>query len=203
MSAPSVNTVVFDVGKVLIDFSYREFFALLEERGARLDSVEDFARKVDLARYEQGELECRRFLAGINRLLAEPLEEARLKTAWNALFSPQQEMLAFARSLMSGYRVFLLSNIGRLHWEHLLSRYELDAFCHDRLASFEAGAMKPSARIFRSAVRRFALRPDATVFIDDRRENVDGAIACGWHGIHHRTPGATRRAVLELLGDNR
>lgn len=198
----SIDTVVFDVGKVLIDYSYQEFFALLGDRGARIDGVEDFARQVELARYEHGELDCSAFLAGINRLLAEPLAEARLKTAWNALFTPLDEMLDFASSLKGGYRVFLLSNIGRLHWEHLLSSYALDALCDDRLASFEAGAMKPSARIFAAAEQRFRLHPEATVFIDDRRENVDGAIACGWHAVHHHDSRTTRRTLMELLDEN-
>ena len=95
-------------------------------------------------------------------------------------------MFALATGLMSDYRVYLLSNIGDLHWAHLDGRYGLGGLVHGALASFRTGAVKPHAAIFREAERRFDLEPAHTVFIDDLSANVRGATACGWRGIHHR-----------------
>ena len=195
-----VKYIVFDLGKVLIDFSYVDFFALLRERGVQADRAEDFLLQARLHDYEHGYLTCDDFLAGMNRLLARPLAQEQLIDAWNGLFTPIPEMLELAAELKNHYPVYLLSNIGRLHWEFLLTTYELDAYCHDRLASFEAGAMKPAATIYQAAQQRFALEPEHTLFIDDKEENIRGATACGWQGFVHQNPTATRKRLYEVTG---
>jgi len=65
--------------------------------------------------------------------------------------------------------------------------------------SYLAGVMKPDPGIYREAERRFALEPPATVFIDDRADNVAAAGARGWAGIVHRDYAATL-ADLRRLG---
>lgn len=199
-SAAPVKYLVFDLGKVLIDYSYTDFFALLHRRGIQTLEVEEFLLQVRLSDYEHGYLNCTDFLAGMNRLLADPLPETELIAAWNGLFTPIPEMLRLVHQLKQRYPLYLLSNIGKLHWEFLLAAYELDAVCHDRLASFEAGAMKPAADIYVAAQQRFALEPEHTLFIDDKAENIRGATDCGWQGIVHRDP-CTTKALLRGLID--
>jgi FMN phosphatase YigB (HAD superfamily) len=99
---------------------------------------------------------------------------------------------------MVDYRVYLLSNVGDLHWRHLDERYGLERLTHGVVASFRVGAVKPSAAIYREAERRLGLEPAATVFIDDLQPNVAGAEACGWRAIHHRSAAET----ILRLGDH-
>ena len=93
--------------------------------------------------------------------------------------------------------MFLLSNIGDLHWAHLSREYRLHAIGHGALPSYLAGVMKPHAGIYAEAERRFALEPAATVFIDDRADNIAGARARGWRGIVH----GGYHGTLTALGD--
>ncbi|PTS90815.1 haloacid dehalogenase [Sphingomonas sp. HMWF008] len=44
----------------------------------------------------------------------------------------------------------------------------------------ELGCVKPSADFYRAIEKRTGFAPDALFFIDDKIENVDAAIACGW-----------------------
>jgi len=46
--------------------------------------------------------------------------------------------------------------------------------------------MKPHPAIYAEAERRFALEPSATVFIDDRADNIATARTRGWQGITHQ-----------------
>jgi HAD superfamily hydrolase (TIGR01509 family) len=114
------------------------------------------------------------------------------------MFALQPDMVELARRLTARYRVYLLSNVGDLHWEHLCEQYGMDRIGHDALPSFVAGVMKPDAAIYAQAERRFALEPAATVFIDDRSENVDAARVRGWHGIVHASCEATRLKLRAL-----
>jgi FMN phosphatase YigB (HAD superfamily) len=115
------------------------------------------------------------------------------------MFERWDEMFELAAGLMTGYRVYLLSNIGDLHWAHLDSLYGVDSLAHGACASFRVRAVKPHPDIYRKAEAMFDLDPAATVFLDDLAPNVAGARACGWHAIHH-TDAAVTRAGLRALG---
>ena len=51
------------------------------------------------------------------------------------------------------------------------------------LFSFEVKQIKPEPEIYHSLLERFHLRAEECVFLDDRQNNVDGAIACGISAI--------------------
>jgi 2-haloacid dehalogenase len=114
------------------------------------------------------------------------------------MFKLDPPMVDLAHRLSGRYRVYLLSNIGDLHWVHLSREYGLHAIGHGALPSYLAGVMKPHAGIYAEAERRFALTPPATVFIDDRADNIAAARARGWHGIVHADYPSTRRALRSL-----
>jgi len=198
----AIDAVVFDVGRVLIDYSYTDFFRLLNGRGADLVSEEQFSDRVGLVDYEQGRIDNDEFIARLNSCLAQPLPAEVLVAAWNDLFTPVVAMLDFARQLKASCGVYLLSNTSALHWAHLKTTYRLEEICHDLFASYEVGQMKPAPGIFHAAAERFSLTAARTLFIDDKQENVSGAMACGWQGLWHRSPMATKQAVLELIGDD-
>ncbi len=195
-----VSDVVFDVGRVLIDFSYDRFAAKLRRHGAECVGAEDFLAHVNLIGYEHGEISSSEFLRQINRLLENALPEEELISAWNDIFTPIREMLALAGILKQHCGVYLLSNTSELHWQHIQVAFGLDKISHDRLASYEVGAMKPAAEIFAAACHRFDLRPETTVFIDDLQTNTQGAIACGWHAIWHQDFASTRAQLRQLTG---
>ncbi len=193
-----VHHVVFDLGKVLVDFSYSQLFPLLRRRGALIRDVEDFAVRVKLADYEHGRMSTDDFLHGINGLLSAPLDVVELKNAWCGIFTPQPQMMTLARRLRTQVGVYIISNTGKIHWDHLRERFSLNDLCDDAFASCEVGQMKPAAGIFATAEERFGFTPAEVVFIDDREENVAGAIACGWQAIQHQSYAQTRDALIEM-----
>ena len=193
-----IGHLVFDLGKVLVHFSYSQLFPLLQKRGALFTDIEEFATRVGLIEYEHGRITTEEFLARLNGLLSAPLGRDEVEKAWCGIFTPLPQMLALLRRLRSQVRTYIISNTGEIHWQYLCERFDLDSLCDDAFPSCEVGRMKPAPEIYRLAEKRFGFRPEEAVFIDDRAENVEGAIACGWHGIHHQSYGQTRDALLEL-----
>lgn len=193
-----INTLIFDLGKVLVDFSYAEFFPLLRRAGASIDDAEDFAAQVGLVEYEEGRIASAEFFRRVNVLLDKPLEQSVLEAAWCHIFTPIPQMLNLARQLRRRVKTAILSNTSEIHWRYLHERFHLEDLCDNCLASFELGTMKPGADIYELAAGRLAARPQNLVFIDDRRDNVEGARACGWGAIHHQSYGQTREELLQL-----
>ena len=199
MSAPRViRNIVFDIGWVLVRLNYRPLLGLLRAHGAQVGDRDAVMKRLWLEEHETGRLPGRGLLERIQGLVRLPvsLEEAEAK--WLDMFELEPAMVDLAHRLGEHHRVFLLSNIGDLHWAHLSREYRLHAIGHGALPSYVAGVMKPHAGIYAQAERRFALEPAATVFIDDRADNVAAARARGWYGIVHQDHADTLAGLQTL-----
>ena len=201
MATPqSVRNVIFDIGWVLVRLDYRPLLAFLQAHGAQLADRAAVMTSIRLEEHETGQLPGQGLLErlrGLTRTQTASLDEMRVK--WLDMFQLEPAMIELAHRLSERHRVFLLSNIGDLHWVHLSREYRLHAIGHGALPSYVAGVMKPHAGIYAEAERRFALEPAATVFFDDRPDNVATATARGWHGIVHQGHPQTLRR-LQALG---
>jgi putative hydrolase of the HAD superfamily len=113
--------------------------------------------------------------------------------------SYRDEMWAAADDFRArGGKTAFLSNgvaeiMARIRQDRPLERW-FDAV----VVSCELGVVKPDAEIFRICLDRLGTPPDRTLFVDDRRENTDGAAALGIVTLtfsrHHRA--ADVRALL-------
>jgi HAD superfamily hydrolase (TIGR01509 family) len=184
---PAIRNIVFDIGWVLVRMNYRPLLEFLQAHGAQLADRDTVMSGIRLEDHETGQLPGHGLLErlrGLTRSQGASLEQMHLK--WVDMFELEGRMVDLAHRLSERYRVFLLSNIGDLHWTHLAREYRLHAIGHGALPSYIAGVMKPHPAIYAEAERRFRLEPAATVFIDDREDNIASACARGWHGIVHR-----------------
>jgi putative hydrolase of the HAD superfamily len=179
---------VFDLGRVLFDFSHQPFIDHLCAHGAVFADTADFLKKTRLLDFEHGLVTADEFIALVTSNLTRLPDRAELVRCWQDIFTPIEPMLAFQRSLRGRYRVYILSNASVLHWDYLCDRYHLKSLADDVLGSFEVFAMKPEPEIYRAAEVRFDLVPAQTVFIDDVYANVIGAREAGWHAFQHCSP---------------
>jgi HAD superfamily hydrolase (TIGR01509 family) len=66
--------------------------------------------------------------------------------------------------------------------------------------SGDVGLHKPQPEIFRLGCERVGLEPKACVFVDDLRENCEGAKAVGMTAVLHRGADTTVPELERLLG---
>lgn len=105
------------------------------------------------------------------------------------------EMLLLLKQLKhQGYTTALLSNIGA----PLVSYVEQHPFEDiDRyFFSCEMGLIKPEKGIYERALQGLGCQPEAAVFIDDRRENVEAATRLGIPSILFRTCDVLKEQLL-------
>lgn len=180
-----IDSVVFDIGRVLVRLDFRSILAYFSRHGLDTGGMDALLEQIELAAYERGEFDGEELLRRIARLGDGRMEVEELHREWLGMFTPDEEMLALARSIADRHRVYLLSNIGDLHWDFLSREIEVESIGHGALPSFRARASKPDPAIYRHAERLFGLDPSRTVFVDDLVANVDAARQRGWRAIHH------------------
>ena len=193
-----IRNIVFDIGWVLVRLNYRPLLALLTSRGAHVGDRDAVMASIRLEDHETGRLPGRGLMERLAALTRLPVVLEELEAVWLDMFELEPPMVELAHRLSERYQVYLLSNIGDLHWAHLAREYHLHRIGHGALPSYLAGVMKPQAGIYAEAERRFALEPPATVLIDDRADNIASARGRGWHGIVHRDYAGTLAALHRL-----
>ena len=194
-----IRNIVFDIGWVFVRLDPRPILEFLLQHQAACADLPSLIASIELNEHECGRLSGPALLERMGALTARPIPREELHAKWLDMFQLDPPMVELAHALAERYGVYLLSNIGELHWEHLCREYALHRIGHGALPSFVAGVMKPHPGIYVEAERRFALEPASTVFIDDRAENIEAARARGWHGIVHRDLARTV-ADLRSLG---
>lgn len=199
------DAVVFDLGKVLLDFDYGIVVGKLVARG-RLTQVELKQLLVEsplLPAYERGELSSRDFF-----------EVVRLETGFDGsyeefagyfadIFAPIEPMVALQAALRArGVPTFIFSNTNDLAIEHVRRTYPFFGGFDGYVLSYEHGSMKPDAALYEVVERVTGRRGPSLLYLDDRPENVEAGTARGWHAVMHADPAATweRVRAAGLLG---
>lgn len=95
-----------------------------------------------------------------------------------------------------GHRLYVLGNWSREEFDRARPRLPFLDLFEDVLISGDCGILKPDEGIYVQAESRFGLVPENTVFIDDRAENVEAALARNWNGIVFESP---RKLYLVLM----
>lgn len=95
--------------------------------------------------------------------------------------APTAELIAELKA--AGYRLFVLSNMSKDYIEFLR---EMPVFQHfeGEIVSCEVGLIKPEREIYNLLLDRYNLDPEQTMFIDDRKPNVDAAAEVGINPFH-------------------
>jgi 2-haloacid dehalogenase len=197
------DTVIFDLGGVLIEWDprhlYRKLFAGDEA------AMEHFLANVCTHEWNRGQDAGRSFAEGARLLKAEHPDKAELIDAYGERFDemmpgPVAGSVAILAELRErGTALYGLTNFSAETYPPAFARFEFLGWFRGIVVSGEVKAIKPDPRIFRALIDTYAIDPHCAVFIDDVPANVEAATALGIHGIHFTTPKALR-AELAALG---
>ena len=169
----------FDLGKVLVDFSYEQMLAQI---GAVAEIEPEAVRAAlfdgDLLRQlECGRLSSAEFYEAFCAATGSRPDFTVMATAASAIFSLNLPVLPIVAQLQeAGYRMGILSNTCALHWDYCRSQYRIvsDGFSVHAL-SFRIGAAKPEAAMFLAAAELAGVRPEEIFYVDDMPQHVAGA----------------------------
>ena len=196
------RAVIFDLGKVMVDFEYAQAGAVI---AAKSDlSCEEIRQVIDhtplLCRYETGSISTQEFFTAVRAAAGYRGTVEEFGRAFADVFTVIESSVELNRALRRrGIPTFVLSNTNELHLGHIRERFPFYAEFDGYVLSYEVGAMKPDEKIYLAAEKLTGKRGAEILFLDDRADNIAAAAARGWQVIHHQTPEATR-ARFEQLG---
>lgn len=180
------TAVVFDLGGVLIDWDARYLYrSLLPDDGA----IEAFLREVRFEEWNEALDAGGDWDEAVERLASRHPERRALIEAFRdrweeTLGRPIEPAVEIVRELVDArVRAFALSNWSDRTYAIARPRFPFLGWFEGVVVSGEVGITKPDPRIYRTLLERYELEPGATVFVDDRRPNVDAAERLGIRGV--------------------
>ena len=196
--------LLVDFGGVLTTNVFESFRAFCEDEGLDPEAIKRLfrgePRAIEYVRaLERGELTEEGFAERFGELLElEPDRRAGLVERMFGHIRPDDEMVeALRRARAQGVRTGLISNsMGA-------GRYDRSTFPElfdGVVISGDEGMHKPQPEIYRLGCERVCLEPADCVFVDDLRENCEGAEAVGMTAVLHRGAERTLPRLEELLG---
>lgn len=101
-----------------------------------------------------------------------------------------------------GGRRGVFTNNGPLE-EEVLTRLYPDAFgpFEHLLFCWRLTANKPDPAVYRQVTALLAVSPGQIGFADDSADNVEAALACGWHAATRPAGAAARRGLARWLAN--
>ena len=173
-----IQTVIFDLGKVLIPFDFNRGYQAMEKLcGIAACDIPARIATTDLVqRFETGLVSAEDFVEQLSRQLGMNIGYDRFCDLWSSIFLPEPLLPeSMIEGLRRRHRVLLLSNTNAIHFEMIRDRYPILNHFDDFVLSYQVRAMKPSPAIFREAFVRARCRPEEIFFTDDIGAYVEAA----------------------------
>ena len=193
--------VVFDLGKVLVDFDYDIAIPRIAARSTLppAEVKKFFFQSHLLVDYESGRLTRQEFFEAVCKATGFRGTIEEFGELFADIFMPIPPMIELHAGLRHrGIPTYIFSNTNDLAIEHIRQNFPFFRDFDGYIFSYKVKAMKPDAKIY-EALEKLAGRHGADIlYIDDRPENVAAGVARGWGTILHETPEKKRaREPLE------
>ncbi len=185
-----IKAVVFDLGKVLVDFDYG--IAARTLAGKSKSSAEEIRAIIDqtplLFRYESTQITTQEFFEEVRRRIGFRGSFDEFAASFGDIFTEIPAMTRLHAEIRArGVPTFILSNTNEIAVGHIRRNFPFFANFTDYIFSFEHGVLKPADRIYEITEQRSGCREGEILFLDDKPENTEAGAKRGWRTICHRT----------------
>lgn len=182
-----IDTVIFDLGNVLIDFCWEKCFRdVLGLSGEQFEKLANATTRADTwNKHDKGEMSADEIL---NEFIQnDPSMENEIRIMWEHLpdmLDPFDYSIPWVRDLKKrGYKVYILSNFSRKAYEDASEKMDVVKEADGAILSFQEKLIKPDHSIYELLLSRYNINPENAIFFDDREDNIIAARECGIKGV--------------------
>ena len=198
----SINTVIFDLGGVLIDWNprhlYRKIFNTEEE-------VTWFLENVCTGEWNDQQDAGRSFEEATEELVQKFPDHEEAIRAWygrwqETISGPIHETVEVLKTIKDSgkYKLYALTNWSAETFPWALDNFEFLHWFEGIVVSGVEKTRKPFPDFYQILFDRYNINPAQAVFIDDNVKNVIGSREVGLPVIHFQTPNQLKEELIKL-----
>lgn len=196
------DTLIFDLGGVLIDWNprylYRSIFEDEQEMEAFLSEVctPDWNEQQDAGRPAEE--------ATRQKIAERPEYESAIRAYYGRwpemLGGPIEGTVKLLQQLRARqqYRIYALTNWSHETWPVAWEQYDFLRWFEGILVSGQEKMKKPDPRIYQLLLERYAIQPGSALFIDDNLRNVEAAQKLGINALRFQSPETLGKTLQQM-----
>lgn len=183
-----IKNIIFDMGKVLIDFDREYFLDCFDvtNKEDRKILMKEVFYSVEWAMMDRGTLDEKDAYERVIKNIPERLHSKAYDCLfnWDKVVKPIEGMCEYIKELKDrGYKIYLLSNASHRCLDEYFKTFEVSKYFDGKVVSAFINRVKPEKEIFEYLLNKYDLKKEECVFTDDAIQNVDGAIFNGIKAI--------------------
>jgi 2-haloacid dehalogenase len=197
-----IDTVIFDLGGVLIDWNprhlYRKIFKSEEE-------IDWFLQNICTHEWNEQQDAGRSFEEATNELLAKfPEHEIPIRAwydRWEETISGSiPDTVEILRQIKESkkHRLYALTNWSEQTFPWALNNFEFLHWFEGIVVSGIEKSRKPFPDFYHTLLNRYQIDPAKAIFIDDVPRNIAGAEAVGIQGVHFQSPAQLKEELKRI-----
>ena len=196
-----ITTVIFDIGNVLADFTWKEHYEsfgydeAMVERIARATIMNPAWNEIDRGVMKPEDI-IQSFVDSdpeIEQDIRKVLENIKTMVSRNDYAIPWIQDLK-----SKGYRTLYLSNFAEKAESECAYALDFIPYMDGGILSYQEKVIKPMPEIYELLIERYKLIPEECVFLDDTMTNLVGAEKFGIHTIHFQNQAQAVEALRKL-----
>jgi len=186
-----IKTIIFDLGGVLIDWN-PEYVYLKEFNGDRIKMKWFFDNICTPSWNEQQDEGKLMKKATQERVKLFPEYKRLIEMFYGRWEEMLKEEISGTVKILenlkrNNYRLIALTNWSAETFPIAIKKYKFLKLFEGIVVSGEIKMLKPFKEIYDFTLKKYNLDPKECVFIDDRLENIQGAVRCGINGIQFQS----------------
>jgi putative hydrolase of the HAD superfamily len=196
-----IQTIAFDLGKVLVDFDYGIAGRKLAARAkmAAADLGQFLVHVPLIVRYETGLITSHEFYEEVRAATGYLGDLEEFASLFADIFTPIEPMVRLHSELRArGFATYVFSNTNELAIRFIRKHFPFFHNFDGYILSYEHRSMKPDSGIYEALEAQSGDRGPQILYVDDRPENIAAGAARGWQVILQENPAKTREAIQKL-----
>ena len=196
-----MENIIFDVGQVLVKYdweTYLDSFGFPKEERDKIAEVvfqsntwNERDRSSETEQYYVDQMvkaapEYEKDIREVMRRSDETIEKTDYAETWVKYLKNQ------------GYHLYVLSNYGTYMLDRTKQDMSFLKYMDGVVFSCDVQQIKPEVDIYKTLLKRYSLKPEKSVFLDDRAVNCEGAGKAGIHTIQFENLKQAAKALEEL-----
>ena len=184
-----IKNVIFDMGNVLLDYDPQ---AAMDELEITPDAQPIIMKELfcgnEWVQLDLGNITEDEAYESIKQRIPEEYHADLRKCidGWDICMKPLNGAKKFCEFVKSnGFGVYVLSNAHKSFYRYFPRYFDLEFF-DGVVVSADVHIVKPDVRIYEHIIEKYNLKAEECLFIDDRADNVEGAIKAGMKAIRFK-----------------
>ena len=182
-----IKNIIFDLGNVLISYNPKTYIAENVKEENQKKFYEIVFGGEEWQKLDRGVLEYEEAVEIFSKKLPQEKEAIinLFKNKINGVLFPVDKNLKILPTLKAkGYKLYILSNFHREAFLSVSKINKFDILFDGKIVSYEVKLLKPEEEIYLKLIKKYGLKPEETLFIDDTLVNIEAAKKIGIETIH-------------------